>query len=208
MSSPTLFCLRSVAHGLRARRRRMYLLAYIGADEFKRGCGMERVTIAAQRQTVAVSNCCTVVNPDPPCTERSVRRWIAFSLADPGRDRACQSLCASFTLGFIEPKVKPFHVLSKALADVRSLLSSALLFVVVIIINEASIDSVLWLHHQHTAHWGCHSLIIDHLSRHSQFSPSLWKWNSRTCGWVGVRPYGISLFLLISTVTGGMPQQK
>lgn len=113
MSSLTLFCLRSVAHGLRARRRRMYLLAYIGADEFKRCCGMERVTIAAQRQTVAVSNCCTAVNPDPPCTERSVRRWIPFSFADPGRDRACQSLCASFTLGFIEPKVKPFHALPK-----------------------------------------------------------------------------------------------
>lgn len=86
-SSLTLFCLWSVAHGLRARRR-MYLLAYIGADESKRCCGMERVTIAAQRQTVAVSNCCRVMNPEPPCAERSVRLWTPFSLPDPGRERA------------------------------------------------------------------------------------------------------------------------
>lgn len=92
MPSLTLFCLWSVAHGLRADRR-MYLLAYIGADEFKRCCGMERVTIAAQRQTVAVSNCCTVMNPDPPSTERSVRRWTPFSLPDPGRDRASVVMC-------------------------------------------------------------------------------------------------------------------
>lgn len=176
MSSLTLFCLWSVAHGLRADRR-MYLLAYIGADEFKRCCGMERVTIAAQRQTVAVSNCCTVMNPDP-CTERSVRRWIPFSLPDPGRDCASVIMCI-FHAGSHQTQGETFSRSTKALTDVKSLL---LLFIVLIIINEASIDSVLWLHLRHTAHCSCHSLIIDHLSLHSQFSPSLWKGNSRTCG--------------------------
>lgn len=121
MSSLTLFCLWSVAHGLRADGR-MYLLAYVGADEFKRCCGMERVTIAAQRQTVAVSNCCTVMNPDPPCTERSVRRWTPFSLPDPGRDRASVIMCI-FYAGFNRTQGETFSRSTKALTDVRSLLS-------------------------------------------------------------------------------------
>lgn len=75
----------------------------------------------------------------------------------------------------------------RAPADVRPFF-----FSVGMILTGARVDSALWLHHQHAADWGCHSLIIARLSRHSQFFPSLWKWNSRTCGWVGVRPYGIS----------------
>lgn len=114
-SSLTLFWPWSVAHGLGADRR-MYLLAYIGADEFKRCGGMERVTIATQRQTVAVSNCCTVMNPDPPCTERSVRRWTPFSLPDLGRDRASLIMCI-FHAGFHRTQGETFSRPAKPLTD-------------------------------------------------------------------------------------------
>lgn len=148
----------------------MRLPAYAGADEFKRGCGMERVTLAAQRRTVAVSNCCTVTNPDPPCTERSVRGWTASSLPDPGRDRASVIMCI-FHVGFRRTQGETFSRSTKALRDVQSLLF--FLVIVIIIINEACTDPVLWLHLHHAAHWSCHSLLIAHLSLHSQFSPSL-----------------------------------
>lgn len=84
MSSLTLFCLSAVAHGVCADYC-IHLLAYIRADEFKCCCGVHRVW-SQHKDKLAVSNCCTVMNAYPPCTERHLHRWIPFSLADSSRD--------------------------------------------------------------------------------------------------------------------------
>lgn len=48
-------------------------------DTFK--CGeIERVW-AQHKDKLAVSNCCAVMNAEPPCTERGLHRWIPLVLA-------------------------------------------------------------------------------------------------------------------------------
>lgn len=56
----------------------IHLVAYIGADECKCCGGVDRAR-SQHKDKLAVSNCCTVMNADPPCTERYLHRWIPFS---------------------------------------------------------------------------------------------------------------------------------
>ena len=54
------------------------LVAYIRADECKCCGGVDRVW-SQHKDKLAVSNCCAVMNAEPPCTERYLHRWIPFS---------------------------------------------------------------------------------------------------------------------------------
>lgn len=110
MSSLALFCLSAVAHGVFADYC-IHLLAYIRADEFK-CCGAHRV-LSQHKDKLAVSNCCTVMNADPPCTERYLHRWIPFQSHRFQQRLVCQSLCASYSLCFTDSKVKHFYIPSK-----------------------------------------------------------------------------------------------
>lgn len=120
-------------------------------------------------------------NESRPSLQRAQRASLDSFQLRGSRQRSCVSVILRVVhAGFHRTQGETSSRSSKALAEARS---AFLLFVVVIVVKEACIVCVLWLRHQHTARWGCLSLIIDHLSRHSQFSPSLWKWNRRTCGW-------------------------
>lgn len=99
MSGLTLFRLSDVCPLL-------HLVAFIRADEFKYCGGAERSTIAAQRQTSWKQLLYgSLMNADPPSTQRYLHRWIPFS---PSSQIAVE-IGVSVIMCLISVNVKMFH---------------------------------------------------------------------------------------------------